>query len=161
NGNVLKAHANIEGEPGSGVSGTVRFTQVPADKHSPVTTVEVEAQVKGLTPGLHGMHIHEIGNCGNTAVPVGAAGGHFHPGPFGKSNPDANHPFHMGDIPNLDVNEAGVGHLRYTTSRITLSPGPLSVFDTNGSAVIVHLNTDNGGPGVAGTSGGPRVGCGV
>ena len=67
----------------------------------------------------------------------------------------------MGDIPNLQVNEAGVGHLKATTSRITLSDGPLSVFDANGSAVIIHLNTDNGGPGVTGTSGGPRVGCGV
>jgi Cu-Zn family superoxide dismutase len=166
-GNVLRARANIAGEPGSGISGKVTFTQAPADSHSPVTTVEIVAKVEGLTPGLHGMHIHEIGECANTIRPdgstfvFGATGGHFDPGPSGNSAADANHPFHMGDIPNLEVNAAGVGHLRYTTSRITLSPGPLSVFDANNSAVIVHLNTDNGGPGVAGTSGGPRIACGV
>jgi Cu-Zn family superoxide dismutase len=69
----------------------------------------------------------------------------------------------MGDLPNLEVNEAGVGHLRATTSRITLSPGPLSVFDANGSAVIIHGNQDQGITGAAGSgvSGGPRLACGL
>src|SRR5262249_33032989 len=161
NGNVLRARAIILGAPGSGISGGATFTQAPVDKDSPVSEVDVQVHVEGLPPGEHGFHVHETGSCASITGPFSGAGGHFDPGPFGNSNPDANHPFHMGDLPNLDVNDAGVGHLRYTTSRITLSPGPLSVFDTNGSAVIVHLKTDNGGPGVAGTSGGPRVGCGV
>ena len=67
----------------------------------------------------------------------------------------------MGDLPNIDVNEAGAGHLQYTTSRITLSPGPLSVFDANGSAVVIHQNTDLGLTGVTGAGGGPRIACGV
>jgi Cu-Zn family superoxide dismutase len=161
--NVLRAHADVLGAPGSGISGVVTFTQAPADKDSPVTTVEVVANVEGLTPGLHGIHIHENGSCANTTVAFGGAGGHFDPGPAGVSNPDTNHPFHMGDLANLEVNEAGVGHLHYTTSRITLSPGPLSIFDANGSAVVIHLNQDLGGPGAAGSgiSGGPRVACGV
>jgi Cu-Zn family superoxide dismutase len=159
--NVLRARAIIQGLPGSGISGTVTFTQAPVDKDSPVTTVQVVAHVEGLPPGLHGLHIHEVGSCTNTTIPFGGAGGHFDPGPFGMPNPDANHPFHMGDLPNLGVNEGGVGHLSYTTSRITLSPGPLSVFDANGSAVIIHQNSDLGLTGVTGASGGGRIACGV
>ena len=47
------------------------------------------------------------------------------------------------------------------TSRITLSPGPVTIFDGDGSAVIVHANEDRGEPGVVGASGGPRIACGV
>lgn len=55
----------------------------------------------------------------------------------------------------------GNGFLSHISSRITLSPGPLSIFDANGSAVIVHLNPDRGEPGVTGASGGARIACGV
>jgi Cu-Zn family superoxide dismutase len=96
-------------------------------------------------------------------VPFGGAGGHFDPGPFGNSNPDANHPFHMGDLPSLEANGAGRAVFEHRTSRITLSPGPLSLFDANGSAIIIHLNPDQGIPGPAGSgvSGGPRIACGL
>jgi Cu-Zn family superoxide dismutase len=161
NGNVLRAQANILGAPGSGISGVVTFTQAPADKNSPVTEVHVVANIQGLPPGEHGMHIHEVGSCASITGPFSGAGGHFDPGPNGNSSPDGNHPFHMGDLPNLEVNDSGAGHLEYTTSRITLSPGPLSVFDANGSAVIIHVNKDLGGPGPAGAAGGGRLACGV
>jgi Cu/Zn superoxide dismutase len=68
----------------------------------------------------------------------------------GMSNPDANHPFHMGDMPNLRADDKGVALLEQVTSRVTVAPGPLSLFDTNGSSVIVHLNEDQGTTGVAG-----------
>jgi Cu-Zn family superoxide dismutase len=69
----------------------------------------------------------------------------------------------MGDMPNLVVDQNGVGSVKATTSRITLSPGPLSVFDQDGSVIIVHENADKGMPGAAksGVSGGPRIACGV
>jgi len=162
-GNAIRAIAYVDGPAGSGISGVVRFTQAPADADFPLPTVSIVAKIDGLTPGPHGVHIHEVGNCGDTAVPFGAAGGHFDPGPFGNSNPDANHPFHMGDVPNLIVNNGGVGHMNHTTSRITLSDGPLTVFDGNGSAVVVHANPDQGITGApgSGVSGGPRIACGV
>jgi superoxide dismutase, Cu-Zn family len=162
-GNVLRAQALIHGSLGSGITGVIRFTQAPSQSGLPEPTVNVDARIDGLPPGLHGIHIHEFGNCDSVTGPFSGAGGHFDPGPFGNSNPDANHPFHMGDIPNLDVNPAGIGRLQHVTSRITLSPGPLSVFDSNGSAVVVHLNVDQGVPGVAGSgvSGGPRIACGI
>lgn len=169
----VRARAVLTG-PG-GVEGLVTFRQercpgcpTPAGppfetsdfNNFPEPEVEISAKVDGLTAGPHGMHIHEVGLCDAPAFTT--AGGHFDPGPFGSSNPvDANHPFHSGDVPNLIVDKHGHGRLKHTTSRITLSPGPTSVFDANGSAVIVHLNPDRGLNGVVGASGGPRVACGV
>ena len=169
----IRAEAVVSG-PG-GVQGVVTFRQqrcpgcpTPAGppfdtddfEDFPEPTVEVSAKISGLTPGAHGMHIHETALC--EAPAFATAAGHFDAGPFGHSNPvDANHPFHSGDIPNLIVDRHGNGRLKHTTSRITLSPGPLSVFDANGSAVIVHVGPDRGLNGVVGASGGARVACGV
>ena len=158
-GRVLRAVAEVRGASGSGITGTVRFFQRAGEKKAPTRPVRVVARVRGLTPGKHGFHIHEHAVC---EPPFTTAGGHFDPGPFGHSSPvDENHPYHMGDLPNLRAGASGVGRLRTVTSRITLSPGPLSIFDGDGSAVIVHSNEDRGEPGVMGASGGPRVGCGV
>ena|SRR5437867_634009 len=158
---VLRAHAAINGSPGSGISGDAVFTEL-VWRHSPVSEVRVVVHVVGLEPGLHGFHVHENGAC---AAPFATAGGHFDAGPFGSSTPvDANHPYHSGDLPNLEVNPAGVGHLEYVTSRFTLrqnTGNALSALDANGSAVIVHLNEDLGLNGVVGASGGPRLACGV
>jgi Cu-Zn family superoxide dismutase len=123
--------------------------------------VRIALTVKGLKPGLHGVHLHAIGKC----EPPGftAAGGHFDPGPAGNPDPDANHPFHMGDVPNIDVGQNGSGTLQAMTTRITLTEGPLSVFDADGTAIIVHANPDKmiTGETKSGVSGGPRVACGV
>ena len=162
---VLRARAILRGAPGSGIAGLVTFTQRRGN--SPEPGVDVVARVIGptgaLRPGRHGMHIHEVARC--EAPDFESAGGHFDPGPFGNSTPvDLNHPFHMGDIPNLIVSQVGnfsVGSLRHRTSRITLSDGPVSVFDEDGSAILVHLNEDRGEPGVTGASGGARIACGV
>ncbi len=152
----LRAHANLQGAPDSGISGQVWFSQ---SRLGILPTVEVTAEVTGLPPKtLRGFHIHENGTC---EPDFAAAGGHFDPGPNGNSSPDGNHPFHMGDIPNLRANRQGVAKLKHVTSRITLSAGPLSLFDDNGSAVIVHVNEDQGTTGVVGGAGGGRIACGL
>jgi len=155
-GTILRARATINGAAGSGISGEVLFFQaktgVPAE-------VLIIARVEGLPPNsVHGFHLHENGTCSPDFT---AAGGHYDPGPFGMSNPDANHPFHMGDMPNLRANDKGVAIFEHVTSRVTIAPGPLSLFDANGSSVIVHANEDQGTTGVPGGSGGPRIACGV
>ncbi len=162
---MIRARAEIKGE---GIVGTADFREVAAgtagatDPRYPVGTIAVEVTIKvrGLTAGAHGVHIHEVGRCEPTFA---AAGGHFDPGPHGMSDPDANHPYHMGDLPNLIVNELGEGHFTARTTRITLAPGPLSVFDDDGSAIIVHASPDQGitGEPKSGVAGGVRVACGV
>jgi Cu-Zn family superoxide dismutase len=124
------------------------------------TWVQVTLKAKGLTPGLHGVHLHAVGKCEPDFT---AAGGHFDPGPASNTDPDANHPFHMGDLPNLDVGASGEGSFVAATTRVTLSDGPLSVFDADGTAIILHGNPDQGitGEPKSGVSGGPRVACGV
>jgi Cu-Zn family superoxide dismutase len=106
------------------------------------------------------VHLHAVGKC---EPDFAAAGGHFDPGPAGNTDPDANHPFHMGDIPNLEVGANGKGTLKAMTSRVTLSDGPLSLFDADGTAIIIHGNPDQGitGEPKSGVSGGPRLACGV
>jgi Cu-Zn family superoxide dismutase len=152
---TARAHATLAGE---GVSGTVEFVEMAYDTGN---EVEITLTAKGLKPGLHGVHLHAVGKCEPPAFT--AAGGHFDPGPAGNTDPDANHPFHMGDIPNLRVGADGSGTLQARTTRVTLSEGPLSLFDGDGSAVIVHGNPDQGTTGEpkSGVSGGPRVACGL
>lgn len=148
------ARADIKGE---GITGALELTE---RVQGTGTIVEITLTATGLKPGLHGVHLHAIGKC---EPDFAAAGGHFDPGPAGNTDPDANHPFHMGDIPNLEVGPDGRGTMKATTSRVTLSDGPLSIFDTDGTAVIVHGNADQGitGEPKSGVSGGPRIACGV
>jgi Cu-Zn family superoxide dismutase len=150
----MKATADIKGD---GISGTLTLVE---RKMGTGTVVDLMLTAKGLKPGLHGVHLHAVGKCEPDFT---AAGGHFDPGPFGNTDPDANHPFHMGDVPNLEVGADGTGTLKAVTTRVTLSPGPLSVFDDDGTAVIIHGNPDQGKTGEpkSGVSGGPRVACGV
>ena len=125
--------------------------------------MDITLEVQGLSDGSHAVHVHETGAC----EPCGAAGGHHDPGPFGKTTPDApdyNHPFHGGDLVNLEVVD-GVGSLTTTSSRFSLSPGRLSLFDADGSALIIHTESDTYcdeeselQPGCAG---GARDACGV
>ena len=142
---------------GKGISGTASFTE-----HTQGTgkIVEISLQIKGLAPGKHGVHLHAVGKC---EPDFAAAGGHFDPGPASNTDPDANHPYHMGDIPNVEVGADGSGSMKATTSRVTLSAGPLSLFDADGTAIIIHGNEDQGITGApkSGVSGGPRVACGV
>ena len=122
--------------------------------------VDITVSASGLKPGLHGVHLHAVGKC---EPDFAAAGGHFDPGPASNTDPDANHPFHMGDVPNLEVGQDGKGTLKAVTTRVTLSDGPLSLFDADGTAIIIHGNETRAitGEPKSGVSGGPRVACGV
>jgi Cu-Zn family superoxide dismutase len=142
---------------GDGIAGRATLTE---RKMGTGTVVDIVVSASGLKPGLHGVHLHAIGKC---EPDFAAAGGHFDPGPAGNTDPDANHPFHMGDVSNLDVGSDGKGTLKTVTTRVTVSAGPLSIFDADGTAIIIHGNEDKGvtGEPKSGVSGGPRVACGV
>jgi Cu-Zn family superoxide dismutase len=160
---ILHGHADIKGD---GITGTADFTESDQGGMGGPTGrgtgkfVTITLAVSGLKPGLHGVHLHAVGKC---TPDFAAAGGHFDPGPAGNPDPDANHPFHMGDLPQLVVNANGKGVERMVTTRVTLSDGPLSIFDADGTAIIIHANADQGITGEArsGVSGGPRIACGV
>lgn len=119
-----------------------------------------------LTPGRHAIHIHETGNC----EPFSAAKGHFDGNVDPNVNPEANvnpglgnHPYHLGDLPNLMVTEERKGTLYTITSRVTLSDGLNTLFDADGSAFIIHEFEDKyvPDPPITDAPGGPRIACGV
>lgn len=132
------------------------------ERPSPELVKEVDVMVRvwgGVPAGKHAVHIHETGAC----QPCSAARGHFDPGPNSNTNPDGNHPFHAGELRNIHINEKGGGLLWMVTTRVSLSDGPLSLLDEDGSAFIIHVQPDTycpDGP-AAGCAGGARAACGV
>src|SRR6266511_5656934 len=146
----IRAHADIKGE---GITGTADLVETGQGTGK---IVNLTVTVSGLKPGMHGVHLHAVGKC---TPDFAAAGGHFDPGPAGNADPDANHPFHMGDVPQLSAGADGKATMKAATTRVTLSDGPVSLFDADGSAIIIHGNPDQGitGESKSGVSGGPRV----
>jgi superoxide dismutase, Cu-Zn family len=146
--------------------GTAFLVELPSAEA--VKTVEVLISVRGLTPGKHAVHIHEVGACTPTCA---AAGSHLDLGPFGHNLPVTdNHPYHSGDLVNINVGADGRGTLLTTTTRVALSENPerpptreLSVFDGNGSSIIIHAMPDAYCPDPAdpNCAGGGRVACGI
>ena len=137
-------------DPAGNVVGEAKFTEDAAGK------LHVNVKVEGITPGLHGIHLHAVGSCSPTFA---AAGGHHNPlaRQHGLDNPSGAH---SGDLPNLVVNGAGRGHLDAVSDRATLSPGPATLFDADGSSVIIHAAEDDQMTDPTGNSGG-RIACGV
>ena len=93
-----------------------------------------------------------------------AAGPHYNP--LGREHGLENTAgAHAGDLPNLIVNEDGIGHLDTTTDRVTLTNGPTTLFDTTagavGSALIIHANEDNQVTNATNGNSGGRIACGV
>jgi Cu-Zn family superoxide dismutase len=129
--------------------------------------VEVLIAVRGLERGKHAVHIHAVGAC----EPCSAAGSHLDLGPFGHNAPvTENHPYHSGDLVNLNVGRDGRGSLQTTTNRVALSQPAdrpagreLSLLDADGSSIIIHAMPDAycPDPADANCAGGARVACGV
>lgn len=140
-------------------AGTVRFTDT--DKG-----MEIAIEAQRLTPGRHGMHIHEAPDCApgpdsatGKMVPFGAAGGHFDPLDSKKHGPPdgAAEKSHAGDLPMLEAGADGSAKLSHVTRRLTVKPGPTSVV---GRTLIVHEKADDYQSDPSGNSGG-RALCGL
>ncbi|MBO0695670.1 MAG: superoxide dismutase family protein [Verrucomicrobia bacterium] len=143
----LKAVAVLHPTAGNKVSGTVTFTEV-ADG------VQVRAEISGLTPGNHGFHVHEFGDC--SAADASSAGAHFNPTNKPHAGPDAAER-HEGDMGNIQADASGKAKLEYVDHQISLTDDQRS---TIGRAVVVHAKADDLKTQPAGDSG-ARVACGV
>lgn len=142
-----EAKATIESKSGSKVTGRAAFTEVPGG-------TKVEVWIENATPGTHGLHIHEKGDCSDPEAK--SAGGHFNPG----GNPHAG-PMemkrHAGDLGNIEIKADGTGDLNITSDLLTVKAGPNSVI---GRSVVFHEKADDLTTQPTGNAGG-RLGCGV
>jgi len=141
------ATATIAPTAGNAAKGTVTFTQ-KGDK------VTVTAQISGLSPGGHGFHVHEKGDC--SAPDATSAGGHFNPTGKPHGAPDSGE-HHAGDLPMLQADTNGNATLTADVSGLTIGAG---AGDIAGKSVVVHKDVDDYKTQPAGNSG-ARIGCGV
>lgn len=119
--------------------------------------VTIVVEVRGLPAGEKAVHLHAVGTC----EPPGftSAAGHFNPEGkrHGHMNPAGPH---AGDLPNITIAATGTGRLETTNSRVTLGSGASSLFDADGSAVVVHAGPDDYRTDPTGNAG-ARLACGV
>ncbi len=141
-----KAVCVLHPTEGNEVNGTVFFAKTDSG-------VQVTVYIEGLTPGKHGFHIHEFGDC--SSGDGKSAGGHFNPGdkqhgaPMGEMR-------HAGDLGNVEANEEGIAQLEYFDKDMQLN-GANSII---GHSIIVHADEDDLTSQPTGNAG-ARVACGV
>jgi Cu-Zn family superoxide dismutase len=119
--------------------------------------VLVKLSLKGAVPGDHAFHVHAVGKC---EPPFTSAGGHFNPG--GKKHGiEATEGAHAGDMPNLHIPASGELVIEIENPMISLVKGqPTSVFDADGSALVIHAAADDYKTDPTGNAG-DRIACGV
>lgn len=142
------AQAKLAPTQGNSANGIVTFTQEENGK------VLIDADIAGLSPGLHGFHLHEKGDC--SAADATSAGSHFNPTqqPHGDPNGTAHH---VGDLPMLYAGADGRAKLHVEMNTLSLHEGTDNII---GKAVVVHQKQDDFSSQPAGNSG-ARVACGV
>ena len=142
------ATATLRNQDGARV-GTVTFSTVEGG-------VRVRLKVSGVTPGQHAFHVHAKGLCEGDFT---SAGGHFNPlgKEHGLQNPKGAH---LGDLPNIVVDEKGAGFRTFVIHGATLEAGETSLFPKEGTALVLHEAADDLKTDPAGNAG-PRIACGV
>ncbi len=138
-----KAEARVQPTRGNTVSGTVSFMEAG-------NRLRVVAEFSGMTPGAHGFHIHERGDC--SAPDGSSAGGHFNPHGKHHGHPETGE-HHAGDLPLLVADSRG-------NAKLTAFVETLKLADIVGLSLIVHADPDDFRTQPAGNSG-PRQACGV
>ena len=132
------------------VDGTIKFDTDPSGKVVMTLDITVPAKAgKSIA-----VHIHEHGNCGDTAK---LAHDHWNPtnaqhGKWGTAS------FHAGDIGNIQLDAKGKGTLSLATDLWTLGGQPNK--NILGKAIIVHGGNDDYQTQPSGNAG-TRIGCGV
>jgi len=145
---VTVARAELMPTEGNEARGTVTFTD---DGEALV----LDVTMTGLTPGPHGMHVHEFGDC--SAPDASSAGEHLNPrnAPHGgpTSGRDERHP---GDLGNIIADDEGNVRTRIRDTVLGSEPD----FAYVGHALVVHSSADDLSSQPSGNSGDP-VSCGV
>ena len=149
---ATSATAELKGADGKTI-GTATLTEAP---HGVLLRIEA----KGLTPGWHGLHFHEKGDCGTPDFK--SAGAHVHTTTavvHGLLNPDGND---NGDLPNLFAAADGAATAELFSPLVSLNGagGRPALLDADGSSIVVHASPDDYKTQPIGGAG-ARVACGV
>lgn len=144
-GQPSAAIARLAPTSGSTVEGEVRFTE-----HGSDTLVEIN--LRHLSPGAHGFHVHEKGDC--SAADALSAGGHFNPDGQPHGAPETAH--HRGDLGNVTAGADGTVNVNFHVKNLALT-GDDSIV---GRALIVHAAPDDLATQPSGNSG-KRLACGI
>ncbi|KAJ2826291.1 hypothetical protein IWW50_002436 [Coemansia erecta] len=136
-----------------GISGIILLGQDPS-----ITGTRISGGITGLTPGKHGLHIHESGNI---TASCADAGGHYNPFKKAHGGP-GDKERHVGDLGNIVANKLGIALFDFTFPEVQLS-GEHSVV---GRALVLHAGEDDLGKGGFSDSlttghAGDRLACGV
>lgn len=137
--------AKLEPRSDSQARGWLRLQDTPQG-------VLVEAEVENISPGPHGFHIHEKGDC--SASDASSAGGHFNPTKNRHGRPSSES--HEGDFGNIVAGPDKRGRLTLRLSHITSQ----EMHQFEGKAVILHEKEDDLRTQPTGNAGG-RIACGV
>jgi Cu-Zn family superoxide dismutase len=119
--------------------------------------VLVKLDLQNVPPGPHAFHIHAVGKCDPPDFMT--AGGHFNPTMMKHGLMATGGP-HAGDMPNLFVPMDGKLSVEVLDANVTLAAGAKSLFDADGSALVLHATGDDYTSDPAGNAGG-RIACGV
>ena len=140
----------LNSKSGSEVTGKVTFTE--DNNHD----VQMIAEIKGLTPGVHAIHIHETADC--TSDDGKSSGGHWNPTgqPHGKWG-TVDGKYHKGDIGNFVANENGEGTVNFHTEQWCIGCDD-ETKNIIGKAIIVHQGEDDLTSQPSGAAG-KRVSC--
>lgn len=144
----LTAHADLKNAAGETI-GRATLTDGPAG-------VLIHVELTSAPEGVHAFHIHAVGQCAPTFA---AAGGHFNPAGHhhGVMNPQGRH---AGDLPNVWVPANGRLTFDAFADGVTLKAGANSLFDSDGTALVMHGGADDYASDPAGAAG-ARIACGV
>ena len=139
---------NNDGDP----IGTISLTQAP-------TGLLMRVEAEGLESGWHGIHIHAVGDCGDSAFQNAGSHVNHNEVPHGLLNPEGPDD---GDLPNIHAGEDGMVRAElFTTSARIAENGPGQwLWDEDGSAVVIHSNPDDHTSQPIGGAG-DRVACAV
>lgn len=143
------AHAEVRNAIGEKI-GTATLHEVQGG-------VKIDMDVSQLPPGIHALHVHAVGKC--EGPDFKSAGPHFNPEgkKHGTQNPDGPH---AGDLPNFEVGADGRAKTSVVATRVSLGDGANSLFQSNGTALVIHEKADDDLTDPAGNAG-SRIACGA